>query len=149
MIELDRRTERRLINSLNRLADIDATLDDLTVHSKIGYLIRQLTDEYNEIKDDIKLYSIPVGTALSSRDGTMTLGRFNGPRTLDIPRYRRSGISDILARDHPEVLVPESPDVAGEALGFSIDGYYISRPVTKVTDNGSYRSMMEIISALE
>ena len=149
MIELDRRTERRLVNSLNRLADIDATLDDLTAHSRTGYLIRQLTDEYNELKNDIRLYDIPIGTVLSSRDGTMTLGRFNGPRTLDVPRYRRSGISDILARDHPEVLVPESPDVAAEALGGSIDGYYRSTPVTKVTDNGSYRHMMEIISVLE
>ena len=149
MIELDRRTERRLINSLNRLTDIDALLDDLTMHSRTGYLIRQLTDEYTELKDDIRLYNIPIGTTLSSRDGTMTLGRFNGPRTLDIPRYRRSGISDILARDHPEVLVPESPDVAGEALGFSIDGYYRSTPVTKVTDNGSYRSMMDVIMSLE
>ena len=149
MIELDRRTQRRLTNSLNRLSDIDSLLDDLTVHSRTGYLIRQLTDEYNEIKDDIRLYDIPIGTVLSSRDGTMTLGRFNGPRTLDIPRYRRSGISEILARDHPEVLVPESPDIASEALGFSIDGYYRSTPVTKVTDNGSYRKMMDVIASLD
>ena len=149
MIELDRRTQRRLTNSLDRLSDIDSLLDDLTIHSRTGHLIRQLTDEYNEIKDDIKLYDIPIGTVISSRDGSMTLGRFNGPRTLDVPRYRRPGISDILTRDHPEVLVPENPDIAAEVLGESIDGYYRSTPVTKVTDNGSYRRMMEVISSLE
>ena len=148
-MELDRRTQRRLQNSLDRLSDIDSLLDDLTQHSRTGYLIRQLTDEYNELKDDLRLYDIPVGTVLSSRDGAFTFGRFNGPRTLDIPRYRRSGISEILVRDYPEILIPESPDVAAEVLGESIDGYYISRPVTKVTDNGSYRKMMDIIASVD
>ena len=148
-MEIDRRTQRRLQNSLDRLSDIDSLLDDLTQHSRTGYLIRQLTDEYTELKNDLRLYDIPVGTTLSSRDGVMTLGRFNGPRTLDVPRYKESGISRYLAKVHPEILIPESPDVAAEALGESIDGYYISKPVTKVTDNGSYRCMMEVISSLE
>lgn len=147
-MDIDRRIQRRLQNSLDRLADIDAELCQLVPYSEVGKHILRLTEEYAEIKDALRLYDIPVGTTLSSRDGALTLGCHNGPRVLDIPRYRRSAVGDILAKEHPEVLVPEGPDIAARALGSSIDGYYISRPVVKIMDGGRYRRMMDIISEI-
>ena len=139
MIELDRRTERRLLNSLDRLSDIDCLLEDLT-RSGTGRLMKELTDEYLSIKDDIRMYDIPVGTVLSSRDGAMTLGRFAGPRVLDSGRYHNSGVSYYLCKEHPGILVPESPSAAEEVLGESISGYYTSKPVTRVTERAMTRA---------
>lgn len=146
MIYLDRRTERRLRNNLNRMAEIDCLVDDLTSYSVTGRHLKSLTDEFFRIKEDCKLYDIPLGTRISSDDGSMTLGRMPGQRVLDVERYFNSGISGIMLREHPDVLVPVSADAFTEAMGCNVNGYYSAKPFTAVTDNVSFRSMMDHIT---
>lgn len=144
----DKRIMRRLQNDLDRMADIDATVNDLVKYSGIGRQLRRLTDEFNELKADCKMYEIPVGTRLSSSDGSMTLGRMPGQRKLNEERYFSSGIPDFMMSEHPDHLIPKSAEDLSTILGCNINGYYTAKPFTAVTDDLSFRQMMDVIASV-
>ena len=137
---------RRLQNSLDRYSLLDSEVEALVIDTRTGKALRQLTDEMFAIAEDIRSFDIPVGTVLSSYDGAFTLRRQAGRRILDRDFYHRSGLGDYLAAEHPELLEPVSPIALEEKLGFDINGYYRSEPVTVFMGTEKYRRMMDIIS---
>lgn len=138
----------RIIKNLDKLSQIDCEITELAHYSSIGRRMKMLSVEMEVLMDRLRALELPIGTTVSSHDGEFTLGCFNGPRVLDRERYHRSGVSDVIAREHPEILVPESADALSDAAGEDMSGYYTARPVVRVTDNSSYRAMMDILSSL-
>ena len=145
---IDSRIAKRVLRSLDRLADIDTDIGILR-DNPVGRRLTLLEGEKGEImegiKDVLRQHPVPTTVVLSSRDGSFVAYHQSTRRVLDEGFFGRP-IARTIVREHPEVVTAMNIPLAERYYG-SLAGYYSWRYVPVVTTGESYRGQREIIDA--